>query len=289
METTLLSWTRLLADASEASGVTILKTSPPSLAEYPPAEANGSAGNHGAEKIRLEKIVAASLGHHPAKVLFHRDPPIRPTLEELSSGDYDMVVTSSADHESRGYAERLARKSPVGVLVIPTKTFAPPRRILTGVDFDRLSALAIDWAEAFATLHPNNRASLSALHIASVPDTARATMAISHDALRRHVVTSARESLQTILKNSSRDPQNWETHIDCNHLPGKRIASFAHPNGYDLLVIGCQGRSALSVALLGSHAAEVIRNAQLPVLIVKEKNESLAVLKSLLGQEKAHS
>lgn len=279
-ESNLLEWAALLASASEADGVDLIKTLAPSLSEFP------AKSEEADETKRLDTLVAEQLSGHPTTVTLHEGSPISPTLQKLSSGEYDLLLTSANDHENRSIAERLARKSPVGVLILPENPIAavPPRHILTGVDFADLSALALDWSEAFATLDSSNESTLTALHVVSVPDSVRANMAMPPGAMRKHVSDSAADSLELFLKREARDQSQWERRIDLSHFPGTRLAQLAHPSEYDLLVIGCQGRNALSVALLGSHAAEVIRSAGVPLLVVKRKNESLKVLRTLLGQ-----
>lgn len=50
--------------------------------------------------------------------------------------------------------------------------------------------------------------------------------------------------------------------------PGVEIITFAKENNMDLIVIGTQGRSALTDALVGSAARTVVHRAKCPVLVV---------------------
>lgn len=75
--------------------------------------------------------------------------------------------------------------------------------------------------------------------------------------------------------------------LDClieGQLPGSELAGRLEREA-DLLVIGCHGRNALSIELLGSNAAEVVRHAAKPVLVVKRKNQNLGFLRELIGWE----
>jgi universal stress protein A len=50
--------------------------------------------------------------------------------------------------------------------------------------------------------------------------------------------------------------------------PGAEIIKFAEENNMDLIVIGTQGRSPLTDALVGSAARTVLHQATCPVLVV---------------------
>jgi nucleotide-binding universal stress UspA family protein len=56
-------------------------------------------------------------------------------------------------------------------------------------------------------------------------------------------------------------------------IPTKRILEVADSIGARLIVMGSQGRTGLSRALLGSKAEQVVRLAQVPVTIVKPTND----------------
>ena len=55
----------------------------------------------------------------------------------------------------------------------------------------------------------------------------------------------------------------------------------------ELLVMVARGRDALAAALLGSTTAQVVRETQIPALIVKDKGASRSLLDFLFGGERA--
>ncbi|MGG1516297.1 universal stress protein [Paenibacillus oryzisoli] len=61
---------------------------------------------------------------------------------------------------------------------------------------------------------------------------------------------------------------SYESLIDNN--PAAAIVSFAETNDCDLIVIGNRGLSGLKKFLLGSVSHDVVQNASIPVLVVKE-------------------
>lgn len=53
-------------------------------------------------------------------------------------------------------------------------------------------------------------------------------------------------------------------------VPQEEIVSFAEANPVDLIVVGTAGRSGLDQLVVGSVAEEVVRNAPVPVVTVRE-------------------
>lgn len=58
-----------------------------------------------------------------------------------------------------------------------------------------------------------------------------------------------------------------ETRVEVGHPPGTIVKVAA--DGYDHIVVGSHGRKGLSRIFLGSVAEEVIRNAPVPVTVVR--------------------
>jgi len=51
--------------------------------------------------------------------------------------------------------------------------------------------------------------------------------------------------------------------------PAEEIVNFAEKNGMDLIVIGSLGKSRVERFLIGSVSEKVVRNAKVPVLVVR--------------------
>lgn len=278
--TALLGWSKLLAEASNAQGVDFIQCLPAPLDVFPPEE-NKDEEDDG-EKAFAEKAATALAGQS-FQIEASNEPPLGPILHRLAGGDYDLVVVAAQDFDGRALAERLARKSPVGVLVIPCSLAMAPRRILTAVDFSELSKLVVDWSQAFATLDTAGDCKMEAIHLTRIPSSARATMAISPDALKKIILDTEADNLEKYICEQAKEPNKWKRTLITGFSFGKELSQLGKSREGDLLVIGCQGRNALSVAVLGSQAAEIVRNAECPVLVVKQKNASLGFLRQLLG------
>ena len=79
---------------------------------------------------------------------------------------------------------------------------------------------------------------------------------------------TAEESLAPVRAFAER--QGWR--IDCVHVAGhaaEAIAAYTQQHGFDLLVMGSHGRSALTNVVLGSVATGVLARCRVPVLLVR--------------------
>ncbi|MDD3248253.1 MAG: universal stress protein [Methanosarcina sp.] len=54
--------------------------------------------------------------------------------------------------------------------------------------------------------------------------------------------------------------------------PAEEIVNFAEKNGVDLIIVGSLGKSGIERFLIGSVSEKVVRNAKVPVLVVRGKN-----------------
>lgn len=53
--------------------------------------------------------------------------------------------------------------------------------------------------------------------------------------------------------------------------PAEEIVSFAEKNGIDLIIVGSLGKSGVERFMLGSVSEKVVKNAKVPVLVVRRK------------------
>lgn len=211
-----------------------------------------------------------------------KEAPAKGMLVRLSSGLYDLLVLPKETTYGISLVEKIARKSPVGILVIPENTEPTFNSILLGVDFADLSPLALEWAEAFADFHPSS-VDLNAVHVVSIPRHSRALQATDPHMLRSRLFDISANNLKNFIQKDSANPEKWNHRIVEYPLAGVQILKEAKEKKSDLIVIGSHGRHALSVALMGGQTSDLIRETEVPLLIAKRKNESLNFLKQLLG------
>lgn len=62
-----------------------------------------------------------------------------------------------------------------------------------------------------------------------------------------------------------------------NHLDFKGIIDSAHKYNADLIVMGSHGTTAIKEVFVGSNTEKVVRTSEIPVLVIKSKNEHFSV------------
>lgn len=154
--------------------------------------------------------------------------------------------------------ERISVASPVALLTVAAKPFAPYSCALVPVDFSALSRPALDAAFALVSagvvevLHVHDAPlSRTSLDISASPDDFAGEFATLLDGLpiAGHLVTTGVRlgtPVATILKAAECGPT-------------------------DLIVMGSAGRTGLGRALVGSVAHEVLERAPCDVLVVRER------------------
>ncbi|MFK7912248.1 MAG: universal stress protein [Akkermansiaceae bacterium] len=281
-ETTLLKWAAVMGRASEASSIDLLCCEEALLEEFPATleDSSPSYADH------VESSAKEILGNLNYTIIHRQGGALRETLGCLSSGVYDILLTSLHDGSSRGLAERLARKSPTGVLAIPPDAVTPPTTVATAIDFSDMSSLCIQWAEAFATLNidvAGEPARKEALHATDITVPTRATLTMSESDLQAWVREGTDRQMSELLSEHALDKDSWHSEIIESQLPGVDLTTRVKRDPGTLLILGCHGRNAFSIALLGSQACEAIRSSKSPILVAKRKNDNLRFLRDLIG------
>lgn len=276
----VLAWSKSIASAADSTQVTIIKCFEPLLAEYP--EIEGHAPDLDQEQAALSAELSGQFAEGALDLKVAAAELLPTVLHELSDGSYDLVLLPLVGVEHRSLVERLSRKSPVGILGIPKGCSVPPESILVGIDYSDLSKLALEWAEAFASLKGED-CRLEALHTYRVPFDSRATGAVNPEQLRNHLDRLTKKQISDFIEEHDKTKKRWTPTAIESTYPGQFLAEKANAENTGLIIIGSHGRSPFKIALLGSHAADVLRHAKRPVLVVKQKNQSLPFLRSLLG------
>jgi len=154
------------------------------------------------------------------------------------------------------------------------KSTAQP--ILVPVDFSRYSQAALlcgaDLAKMIGT-------PLIVLHVVHDPGEAPGYYAVKGKKKQLHRLEDvAAEMLQDFMKKiQDEHPDNTalktaQTEL-VTGLPVNRILEVAETNHARMIVMGSQGRTGLSHALLGSKAEQVVHLSPIPVTIVKNKHK----------------
>ena len=136
--------------------------------------------------------------------------------------------------------------------------------ILCPVDFDENSLAAVKHA---AQLAAGLDATLHLLHVITIIPTAPEIV----QSLEPQSDLSARQRLQKIADRELMGIKHQlHTKLAFASLIPRSILATAHELGADLIVMATHGRSGLPCLLLGSVAEAIVRNANCPVLTIRD-------------------
>jgi nucleotide-binding universal stress UspA family protein len=200
-------------------------------------------------------------------------PVVSTLLEAAQQAGSDLIVMGS--HGKGGFerlalgsvTEKVLRRASCPVLVIPATEgtgvrVAPLRRVVCATDFSTPAARAVDFARTFADAA---HAPLSLLSVVEWPfgETAGGDPVSQ---LRRSLHQEATEQLNTLARRGGGNPP--AEIVVREGKPAREILAFAAEVQADLVVLGVSGRGAVDLAVLGSTAHQVLREASCPVLAV---------------------
>jgi nucleotide-binding universal stress UspA family protein len=140
------------------------------------------------------------------------------------------------------------------------------RKILIPIDGSDHSLRAID-----VVLKRHSTGQRMEIHLLNVQlpvDSGHARMFVGEQEIRDYHQTEGLAALQEARNMLDRAGVHYSWHILVGHL-ADTIVRFASEQGFDEIIMGTHGRSALTHLLLGSIASDVIRKTELPVTLVK--------------------
>ncbi|MGE0661052.1 MAG: universal stress protein [Reyranellaceae bacterium] len=164
-------------------------------------------------------------------------------------------------------AERIIRAATCPVLVAKAPPVGPYRRILLAADLSDGCRMAF---ESFAAIELAGDAKVSALHVCDAPATALAmSRMLPPEVMQRHL-GQEREAAERALQaftDGLNVPIDERIVRQEGANPAGSILEVAEKIGAGLIVAGTRGRSGLGKLLLGSVVAEILREAQVDVLV----------------------
>ncbi|MGD2115748.1 MAG: universal stress protein [Acidobacteriota bacterium] len=197
--------------------------------------------------------------------------PHRTLVDVARSLRPDLLVVGAAedpDHITRAFgstAGRVLRKATRPVLVVRGDLRLPPGRVLLPVDLSPLSAdVARSAADLLRRLGLASTARSEALFV--LTERQSLILAAAEDAGAPEEMT--RRRLETFTERFLGELAGT---VDCALRigdPADEIVERARETACDLVVLGTHGRSGFERLLIGSVAAEVVRNAPASVLVV---------------------
>ena len=142
------------------------------------------------------------------------------------------------------------------------------RRMLVAFDGSPVSRRALHEALALAK---ENQAALRVVHAVDVMPVATGEMYIDFEAYHRDIVAEGRRVLdeaEALARAAGQDVETGLLELDGSRV-SDAIVTEARRWPADLIVIGTHGRGGLMHLLMGSVAEGVIRQAPVPVLLIR--------------------
>jgi nucleotide-binding universal stress UspA family protein len=200
-------------------------------------------------------------------------------LGQLRRGDTDLILVGKSETNS-AFVEKLARKAPCSVMIVPPIRSVAYRRILVTTDFSDHSARAMEVALAFARARKLKQ--ISCFHGYQIAYGHQRT-SLPREQLQKEIETWVQTRFEEFRHKI--DFGRLAASFVSRESPVAALAILEHVRQQksDLLVMGARGMDALAAALLGSTTAQVVRETQIPTLIVKPKGAGRAFLDLLLG------
>lgn len=219
----------------------------------------------------------------PLDIVVAGGQPVDVILEHAAAINADLVVvgthgTSGVQHLMLGsVTEKLLRRARCPVLTVPPRMhearLTPFARVLCAVDFSECSLVAANAASALAR---DAGGMLTLLHVIEWPwheppvPTFEGMPPAQVAALmeyRRYLETGAIERLHVVA--ASLDPSIDIVSRVRFGKPWVETLEAAESEQADAIVLGVQGRSAISLGFFGSTTNHVVRAARCPVLTLR--------------------
>jgi nucleotide-binding universal stress UspA family protein len=175
--------------------------------------------------------------------------------------------------------EKLARKAPCSVLVVPKGTKPVYHTITVGSDFSNHSLDAMDVGRAFAG--SAGIKSIDCLHVFDIPSGYYKT-GKSYEQFSEIMKSNARKQFEELTKNLNMNGVHSKLDMVIDGKPARAIEQHITEKDSDLLILGARGRANGAGILLGSVTEKLIRTVNVPLLAVKKKGTGLDILDAIL-------
>jgi nucleotide-binding universal stress UspA family protein len=208
--------------------------------------------------------------------------PTNELLQYIPLHGIDLaIIGDAADKRDGGTVpERLARKAPCSVLIVPERAEPTVNKVLVPLDFSEHSAEALRLAAAFARAVACQ--AISCLHTFNVPPV-WLKIGLSREEFLPRMKLHVESTYQSFVKGIDLSGLQVNSTFVPDERPARAIERSIKEDKPDLVFMGARGRTNAAAILLGSVTERVIRRTQVPLLAVKKKGEGLEFLEALLA------
>ncbi len=233
---------------------------------------------------RLEKKIEEvwNNGYSCEKIIEIKDGnPAYQLLRWVDIKCADLIVLGRKK-EMRGegvMAQKIAKVALASVLLVPENLPKSFETVLVPVNFSKHSRLALEEA---LELTERTGANLKIVHVFKVPSGYYKT-GKSKEEFAEVMRMNAEKEFKKFVKRI-----DFNKELSCDFIydadsPADTIFRYACEINADLIIMGSKGRTGIASLLLGSITEKVItHDADIPVIVVKEKGENMGFLKALM-------
>jgi nucleotide-binding universal stress UspA family protein len=200
-------------------------------------------------------------------------------LIKIKDIDLVLVGTNSETPHDQYLGEKLARKAPCSVLVVPNGTNPVYKNIVVASDFSDHSLNAMDIGHAFA--RSAGIKSIDCLHVFDVPSGYYKT-GKSYEQFSDIMKSNATKQFEEFIRNLNINGVSSDLKLALDGKPARAIEKYIKDANSDLLIMGARGRANGAGILLGSVTEELIQKINIPLLAVKKKGTGLDIVNAIL-------
>jgi nucleotide-binding universal stress UspA family protein len=214
--------------------------------------------------------------------LVTKGSPAMVLVQRAKKNQVDLLIVGRKQGDSVVLPDKVARKAPCSVLVVPAE--APPRitSIVVPTDFSEHAQAALEQAIALARA---TGARVHLFHVYGVP-LGYYKLGQSFEQAAAIMKASAEAQMLAALQKVDAGPVKVTSECVTENLldarPARLLCEVIPSRGFDLVVMGARGMTQTAAILLGSVTEKLLRGTRVPVLVIKRKGAHLRFLEALL-------
>ena len=219
-------------------------------------------------------------------------------VDEREEPDLDDILRSTREHEldllimgrripSHQLARatlfpKLLRKCPCSVLLVTRHGRPRFQKALVPTDFSRHSRMAVNTALALTEASAPGKGEVVCHHIFEVPY-GFAYAGVSREEYAEEQRKHAEEEFVRFLASENIEAATVRgEYTPAEHVP-LAVSEMALAERVDLVAVGSRGRTTAGALFLGSTAEKLVGVCAAPLLVVKEKGETVGLLEAIFS------
>ena len=208
--------------------------------------------------------------------------PLRELLRCSRQRDMDLAIVGRASPSTHlgQLSERMTRKAPCSVLIVPENSKPRISGIMVPVDFSPHSDDAMEIALALAKFSGLPR--VDCLHAFRVPPNYEDT-GVPYEEFAEEMRKSSFRAFTSLAAEHDVNGVQLSPDVVLDRNPAHAIERSVERNSDDLVIVGARGSNTASAILLGSVTEHLLWTTKVPLLVVRRKGANGALLDVLLA------